>query len=193
LLRHIAAAEEVPALGIVIVCADGFLQVLDSLFLACVTVALLVVQPSELLQDLGMVRVLVKHSAIGGLGSVKIFLLLVHMTNLEIDVLLGEWARGIVDDVLEAFQTLAELLLLFVNDSEAEINFVGLFKVGGHAHDLGESLLGMVERAIAIVEDTDSVPEFWLLPEGVVSNGDLGDTKRATNLGIAQVVQCLLV
>jgi hypothetical protein len=115
------------------------------------------------------------------------------MTNLEIDVLLGEWARGIVDDVLEAFQTLAELLLLFVNDSEAEINFVGLFKVGGHAHDLGESLLGMVERAIAIVEDTDSVPEFWLLPEGVVSNGDLGDTKRATNLGIAQVVQCLLV
>lgn len=179
-------------------CAHRFLQVFDSLFLACVTVALLVVQPSELLQDLGMVRVLVKHSAVGGLGSVKlcatvsrgrkkkgggggrrgagityVFLLLVDMANLEVDVLLGQWARRIVYNVLEALQTLIEFLLLLVNDAEAEINFVGLFKVGGHAHDLRESFFGMVERAIAVVENADSIPQFGLL--SVVSNGNLGE------------------
>lgn len=115
------------------------------------------------------------------------------MANLKVDVLLGQWARRVVHNVLEALQTLAEFLLLFVNNAEAEVNFVGLFKVGSHAHDLRESLFGMVERAIAIVENTDSIPKFGFLSEGgVVSNGDLGDFSRAsigaTNLRVTQVV-----
>jgi hypothetical protein len=105
-----------------------------------------------------------------------------NVANLEPNVLLSKRARRVVDDIFEALkhsqqglnsnrgfnmdpyiQTVAELLLLLVNYAQAEVNFVGLFKVRGHTHNLGESLLGMVERTIPIVEDTNSIPEFWLL------------------------------
>lgn len=69
--------------------------------------------------------------------------------------------KGFVID--SYIQTVAELLLLLVYYAQAEVDFVGLFKVRGHTHNLGESLLGMVERTVAVVEYTDSIPEFRLL------------------------------
>lgn len=60
-------------------------------------------------------------------------------------------------------QTVAELLLLLVNYAQAEVNFVGLFEVRGHTHNLGESLLGMIERTVPVIENPNSIPEFWLL------------------------------
>lgn len=48
-------------------------------------------------------------------------------------------------------QTLAKLLLLLVNDTEAEIDLIGLLEFGGHAHNLRESLLGVIERPVAII------------------------------------------
>lgn len=134
-----------------------------------------------------MVRIFVKHSTIGGLSSIEllcnvstiisdtdytasdgieiahVFLLLMNMTDLKVDVFFGQWTGRIIDDVLEAFQALVELLLLLVYYSETEVDFIGLFKVGRHAHDLRESLFGMVERSITIIQDTNSVPQFGLL------------------------------
>jgi len=153
---------------------NRLLQELNSLLLASIAVALLVVEPSQLLQDLGVVGVPIEHTPVGGLGRLKVFLLLVNVTNLEPDVFLGERTRRVVDDVFEALQTLAELLLLFVDDSETEINLVGLFKFGSHAHDLRESFLGMVEGAIAIIQDADAVPQLRFL-------------------GVAQVIEGLLI
>ena len=53
---------------------DRLLKILDSMLLACETTALLMVQPSELLQDLGMVRISIKDAAIGVFGRVVLFL-----------------------------------------------------------------------------------------------------------------------
>lgn len=48
-------------------------------------------------------------------------------------------------------KTLCVLLLLFVYDPEAEVHLIGLLEVRGHAHDLRESLFGMIKRAVTIV------------------------------------------
>lgn len=55
-------------------------------------------------------------------------------------------------------QTLAKFLLLLVNDTQAEVDFVGLLKFRRHTHHLRESFFGMVQGTIAIVEDTNTIP-----------------------------------
>lgn len=89
------------------------------------------------------------------------------MANLEPDVLLGQGARRVRDDVLKALQTLVELLLLLVDYAESEIDFVGLLKIGGHAHDLGEGFFGVVEGSITVVKDTNAVPQLGFLQNAV--------------------------
>lgn len=103
-----------------------------------------------------------------------VFLLLVNMANLEPDVFFGQRARGIANNVFEALQTLVKLLLLLVYDSQAEVDLIGLLEIGCHAHHLRESLFRMVQRTIAIIQDTDSIPQLGFL-------------------GVAQVVEGLLV
>jgi hypothetical protein len=162
-LRHIAATEEVPTLGIGVVCADGLLQIFNGLLLAGVTVALLVVQPTQLLQDLGMVGVAVQNTSVCLLGRIEVLLLFVDMTDLEPNVFLRKGTRRVGDNILEALQALVKLLLLFVYDSQSEIDFIRLLEIRSHAHDLGESLLCVVQRAIAIIKDTNSVPQLGFL------------------------------
>lgn len=88
-----------------------------------------------------------------------VFLLFVHMADLEPDVLLGKGRWWRVDYVLEALQgksahhtsplacrvreelgthlqTLAVLLLLLVNYAKPEVDFVCLVKARFHLHDL---------------------------------------------------------
>lgn len=64
--------------------------------------ALLVMQPTQLLQHLCMVRVMGEHAAIGVLGPFEFFLLFIDMSNLKPDVLLGKGFRRVADDVPEA-------------------------------------------------------------------------------------------
>jgi hypothetical protein len=171
------------------------LQILNSLLLACVRRTLLVVQPAELLQNLGVFRVTLEDTAVCALGGFELrrcqqllwenlwltylFLLLVHMTNLEPDVLFGQRPRRVKHNVLEALaqsqfvyqragsgthvQALVELLLLLIYYTESEVDLVGLFEVGLHAHHLREGLFGMLKRPIAIVQYSNSVPELGFL------------------------------
>lgn len=60
-------------------------------------------------------------------------------------------------------QTLIELLLLLVNYTQTEVDLVCFLKVGFHAHDLGECFLGMLQRAIAIVQNADAIPQLRFL------------------------------
>ena len=146
-----------------ITCGNRLLKILDSLLLAAEAGALLMMQPTELLQDLSVVGIAVEDAHICALGCVVIFLLFVDVPNLEPDVFLTQWSWRISNNVLEALQALLKLLLLLVYYAESEVDLVGLFKVWFHAHDLGESLFGVFETAIAIVENADTVPKLWFL------------------------------
>ena len=48
-------------------------------------------------------------------------------------------------------KTLLILRLLLVYYTKPEVNLIGLLKVGLHLHDLGESLLSMIQRPIPVV------------------------------------------
>ena len=58
---------------------------------------------------------------------------------------------------------MSEFLLLLVYYAEAEVNFVGLFKAGLHAHHLGEGFFRMLKRTVAVVENANAVPKLWFL------------------------------
>ena len=73
------------------------------------------------------------------------------------------------DTGLTNLQTVAIFALLLVNYAKTEIDFICLFEVWSHAHDLGECLFGVVERAISVIENTYAVPQFRLLHHGMVS------------------------
>ena len=62
-------------------------------------------------------------------------------------------------------ETLVVLVLLLVYDTQTEVDLVGLFELGGHTHDLRKGLLGMIQRAVAIVQNTNTVPQLGFLQE----------------------------
>lgn len=88
---------------------------------------------------------------------------------------------------------MVEFLLLLVYYPKTEIDLVCLFKVGLHAHDLREGFFGMLERAIAVVQDTDSVPEFWLLLTLSVTRHERGWIGFMSYFRVTKVVESLLV
>lgn len=162
LLRHVAATEKVPALCIGLISIDRFFEVLDCLLLAVEARALLVMQPTKLLQHFGVIWVPIKYSSVRGLCSIIFFLLFVHMADLEPDVLFRQWAGRVRDNISEALKTLRELLLLLVDDAKSEVDLIGFFEIGLHAHDLREGFLGMLEGTVPIIQNADAIPEFRL-------------------------------
>lgn len=83
------------------------------------------VEPAELLQNLRVLRIPLEHAGVGHLGGVilrkrlarkrfgvtyptYILLLLVHVADLEIDVLFTERSRRVIDDVFEALEVMSE-------------------------------------------------------------------------------------
>ena len=60
-------------------------------------------------------------------------------------------------------ETLVVFLLLLVDYTEAEVDFVGLLEIWLHLHDLREGLLGMIKRTISIIQDTYAVPKLGFL------------------------------
>ena len=64
--------------------------------------ALLVVQPSKLLENLRVVGIAFKHATVRALCSFEFLLLLVDVTDLEPDILFRERTRGVGDYVFEA-------------------------------------------------------------------------------------------
>jgi hypothetical protein len=58
-----------------------------------------------------------------------IFLLFVHMSNLEPDIGMGERAGRIAENTIKASQRILVLALLLVYDSQAEEDFVGLVEI----------------------------------------------------------------
>lgn len=59
-------------MGVGVVGTDGLLQEFNGFLLALVVVALLVVEPSQLLQDLGMVGIAIENASVSSLRSLKL-------------------------------------------------------------------------------------------------------------------------
>lgn len=158
-------------------------------------------EPSELLEDLGMILIVLKDPLVRFLCRDKVFLLLIHVPNLEPDILLLQRPRWIMHDVSKAIQAQGVLLALLVNYAQAEINLVRLVKVRVHAQDLRECFFSMVERAVAVIKNTNAVPElgfFWVpeVVEGLLVGGvgfrevvhhEITVAKRAPDLAIATI------
>lgn len=89
-------------------------------------------------------------------------------------------------------KTLLELGLLFVDYTQAKIDFVRLVESRGHAHHLGEGLFGVIERTVAVVEDADTVPKLGLLYT-IQSQAHLPVRGRVSHLWILEVVESRLV
>lgn len=104
------------------------------------------------------------------IGPTNILLLLIHMTNLEPNILFCQRAGRIINNVSEALwlvvsalvcqglsmgkyylQTLLVLLLLLVNYTKSEVYLVCLLEVRFHSHHLRECFFSMLERAITVV------------------------------------------
>lgn len=163
LTRHVSAAQEVPTLSIGRVSLEAFGQVLNRRVLILEGRTILMIQPPKLLENLGMIGVINDHALISVFSSMIVLLLLEDVPDLEPNVGVCEWTRWVTKDAVEAFEGVFVLRLLFVNYAEAEEDFVCLVKVFVHSKDGGESFLGMIERAVTIIEDTDAVPEFGIL------------------------------
>lgn len=71
---------------------------------------------------------------------------------------------------LTYIQALSKLLLLLVYYTQTKVNLVGLLEVRRHAHDLRKCFLCVIKRTIAIVEDTNAVPQFRFLSTGQLLN-----------------------
>lgn len=183
LLRHVAAPKQIPALRVVVICGDRFLEILDGPLLTLESLALLMVQPSKLLKNLGMIGITLKYSLISRLCIIVIFLLFVHVTDLKPDVLFSQRRWWRVYYVLEALQTLTILLLLLVDYTKPEIDLVCFVEAGFHLHDLGEGFFRVIQGSIPIVQDTDTVPETRLL--WVLEVDKSGLIRR---IGILQVI-----
>ena len=101
-------------------------------------------------------------------NSAYIFLLLMDVTDLKPNILFCQWGRWNGNNISETLelvniprslcwlqvtylQTLLVLLLLLVNYAKTEINFISLFKIRLHSHDLRKCFLSVFKRPISII------------------------------------------
>ena len=87
------------------------------------------IQPTELLEHLGVMRVVLDDALVRVLRTDMVLLLLVDMANLEPDVCMCEWRRRVSEDAVKALERLLIFSLLFVYDAKAEEDFICLIEV----------------------------------------------------------------
>ena len=128
---------------------EALRQVLDGELLVLERGAVLVVQPTELLQDLRMVGVLLHYPLVSVAGThmlqpdrrqcqagartlaknTHVALLLEDVSDLEPDVGMCEGAGGITQDAIKALEALLVFALLLINNPEAEQDLVRLVEI----------------------------------------------------------------
>lgn len=118
------------------------------------------VQATQLLQDLGVVGVDFQNFLVGLLGTVPVLLLLEHRSDLKPDVGLGQWVWRVRQDVLEALQGGRKHALVLVYDTETEVDLIGLVKVGIQVQHTHKGLFSVLQGAVTVVQDTNSVPQL---------------------------------
>lgn len=128
LSRHIRPTKKVPALRVRWVRLKALGEVRDSEVLGLESAAVLMIQPSKLLKDLGVGWVFLHDALISILSARMVLHLLVYVSNLEPNIGVGERVRRIAEYAIEALERLGVLGLLLVNDAQTEENLVCLVK-----------------------------------------------------------------
>jgi len=107
-------------------------------------------------------------------------LLFIDVPDLEPNISVGEGTRRVAKDAVKTGQRLCIFRLLLIDNAKAEKDFIGLVKVlimvsktrrrrrrgkftFVHAKDRGEGLLGMIERTISVVENSNTIPELRII------------------------------
>jgi len=119
-----------------------------------------VIQPSQLLKDFGMTRIIGNDTLVSIFGTDVVFLLLVNVSDLEPDIRVSEGTWRVAKNAIEAGQRVIILALLFVDDAESKENLVSFIEIFVHPQDGGESLLGVIQRTIAVIKDADAIPKL---------------------------------
>ena len=112
-----------------------------------------------------------------------IILLFVHVSDLEPDVRVGKGIWGTLKDLLEAAKTFLVFAALLIDYAQSKKDFIGLVEVqvckesnqSGHIcpteekhtlvhpEDRGEGFFGMIQGPVAIVKNTDAIPQFGII------------------------------
>ena len=134
-------------------------------------------------------------------GTAHVSVLLIDVAKLEPNIPRGQWPRWIIENVLEALRNISSITciaiseklttdvktrlilpLMLVDDSETEVDFIGLLKVCRrpvsawkhcaahgppltriHLENARKGLFGVVKGSVSIVEYANSIPQFRLL------------------------------
>ena len=117
--------------------------------------------------------VLHQNVLIGVLGLIILLLLFVDMANLEPNVSFCQRGRRVVKNVFKALERQLVLEQLLVYDAKAKVDFICLFKMRVHFHDLSKGFLGVLKRVGALVKNTNAVPQLGVLGIAEMDKGFL--------------------
>lgn len=94
----------------------------------------------------------------------EISLELIDMADLVPTISASERRWGICggDDFLKVFECLIKVLLFFVNNANAKADFIGSFKFRRNVENGKKGFECVIQAAIAIVKQTNSIPKIWI-------------------------------
>jgi hypothetical protein len=127
-------------------------------------------------------------------SGLEFLLLFVNVSDLKVDIMLGQGFRRVRENISTQFsdgklpktlQRRIVLLMLLVNNPQPKVDLIRLFKVWIHSNDRGEGFLGMLKASVPVVQDSNPIPELWILNKHV--------RNIPTYLWIWQMIQCLLI
>ena len=127
---HVDASQVVPCGGVGGVDLEGLEEVVERLLRVVELDVVHAVEAAELLEHLCVVLVLHQHMLICLAGALPLAHALEDGAELEPDVPLLQGRGGLGEDVAEALERLVPLGLVLVDDTEAEVDLVGLLEVG---------------------------------------------------------------
>jgi hypothetical protein len=164
-LLQVILSQIAPSFDVEGVSLSWFLEIgVCGVLKAFVYLVLLEGRPGQVLEDLEVVLVTNKCYLVLSDSLVVVILSLVQQTDFDQGVGLSPGGEGVGQDgVLEVADGLLDLVGLREDHGQLVENLTLLVEVRGHLQDSDEGTDGVVVGLELFVEDTDAVPELWVL------------------------------
>lgn len=144
------------------------------------------IEPAQLLQHLGVILVEHEDMLVRFDGKKPLLFEFEDVADLEPDISLGKWARGVAKNTPEILEALIKLLHLLVDDAKPKEDLVSLFKLGIHFKDRQKGLFGILKRSVAFVEYANTIPEIRVLLLEMLC---VNERMLIGRIGLGQIVQ----